>query len=242
MPVHTANIIAAARMSGATVMIVGNVYVFGRNAPEIYTEDIPCAPTTRKGAIRVTMEHTFEAAATARGVRSIILRGGDFIEREKTGNWFDSYMTNKLHKGEFTYPGRRDAVHAWAYLPDMARAMVGLAEVRDRLPAFASFGFEGYSLTGDALHKAVELAVGRSLKIARFPWPLLLVAGVFSPLMREVLEMRYLWDRPHRLDGGALGVVLPDFVPTPLEVALRDVLLELPHTAPREAAQALRSA
>lgn len=241
MPVHTANIIAAGLSSGATVMIVGNVYVFGEEAAEVYDEANAFAPTTRKGALRVTMEAAFEAA-TAQGLRSVVLRGGDFIERHKSGNWFDTYMTNKIHKGVFTYPGRTDAVHAWAYLPDMARAMVGLAAKRDTLPAFSSFGFEGYSLTGDALKAAVARTVGRPLKSVSFPWWLLRVIGLFNPLVHEVNEMRYLWDRPHRLDGTALAHVLPDFVPTPLDRAMVEVLGDDVKVTPDQGAHALRSA
>ncbi len=241
MPVHTKNVIAAARASGATVMVVGNVYTFGENAPELYAETLTPAPTTRKGHLRLDMERAFEAAA-ADGVHSVILRGGDFIEREKTGNWFDTYMTNKLHKGVFTYPGARDVVHAWAYLPDMARAMVDLAKMRNTLPAFSSFGFEGYSLTGHEMHQAVEKAVGRPLKAAAFPWGLMRVLALFSPLMREVLEMRYLWEVPHRVDGGPLAAALPDFAPTPLEEAMLQVLLPQSKDASDPRPAALRSA
>lgn len=241
MPVHTANIIGAGLSSGATVMIVGNVYVFGEEAAEIYDEADEFAPTTRKGALRVDMEAAFEAAA-AQGLRSIVLRGGDFIERHKSGNWFDTYMTNKLHKGVFTYPGRMDAVHAWAYLPDMARAMVALADTRSKLPAFSSFGFEGYSVTGEELKAAVARAVGRPLKSVSFPWGLMKVIGLFSPLVREVIEMRYLWDTPHRLDGGALARVLPDFVPTPLDRAMVEVLGDDVKAMPDQGVHVLRSA
>lgn len=227
MPVHTKNVIAAARASAATVIVVGNVYTFGENAPELYSETLTPAPTTRKGHLRLDMERAFEAAA-ADGVRSVILRGGDFIERERTGNWFESYLTKKLHKGVFTYPGARDAVHAWAYLPDMARAMVGLAAIRDTLPAFSSFGFEGYSVTGDALHEALEHTGGRPLKAKSFPWPLMRVLAPFNPMVREVLEMRYLWDVPHRVDGAPLAAALPDFRPTPFDEALRHVLAQQP--------------
>lgn len=48
--------------------------------------------------------------------------------------------------------------------------------------------------------------------------------GLFSPLIREVVAMRYLWNKPHRLDGTALKTLLPDFKPTPLNVAMQEVL------------------
>jgi nucleoside-diphosphate-sugar epimerase len=223
LPILSANIIAAGLSSGAAVMIPGNVYAFGKNAPTILREDAALTPTSRKGALRVTMERAFADAAES-GLRTIILRGGDFIEREQTGNWFDSQIANKAHKGIFTYPGRMDAVHAWAYLPDMARAMADLAEIRTELPRFATFGFEGYSLTGAELKAAVALSVAHPLKLKSTPWGILGLIGVFSPVLREVIEMRYLWDTPHRIDGTALQAALPHFKLTPLAVAMSDAL------------------
>ncbi|MEH6647052.1 NAD-dependent epimerase/dehydratase family protein [Sulfitobacter sp.] len=222
MPVQTANVIAAGLSSGATVMIPGNVYTFGKNARTILSEADVAAPTTRKGRLRLTMENAFEDAV-ALGLRTIILRGGDFIEAAKTGNWFDSFITNKVQQGRFTYPGRMDAVHAWSYLPDMARAMVLLAEKRDTLDPFTKLGFEGYSLTGAELQAAVSDAVGRPLKTGGIPWLLLRVMGLFNPVVREVIEMRYLWNTPHRVDGSALRDLLPRFVPTPLPAAMAEI-------------------
>lgn len=48
--------------------------------------------------------------------------------------------------------------------------------------------------------------------------------GLFSPLLREVVEMRYLWNVPHALDGTKLRAALPAFAPTPLAEAMRAVL------------------
>ncbi|MCF6316055.1 MAG: hypothetical protein L3J30_07185 [Marinosulfonomonas sp.] len=47
------------------------------------------------GRIRTEME----AAYRDSGVRTIILRAGDFIDTQASGNWFDKVMTPKLDKG-----------------------------------------------------------------------------------------------------------------------------------------------
>ncbi|MEP1765796.1 MAG: NAD(P)H-binding protein [Sulfitobacter sp.] len=224
-PILTRNVIAAGLASGATVMIPANVYPFGETTPEVLREGNAPIPSTRKGAVRVTMERAFEDAAQD-GLRTILLRGGDYIEREITGNWFDSHITNKAHKGVFTYPGPMDCVHAWAYLPDMARAMADLAAIRADLSAFTALGFEGYSLTGAELKAAVALTVGQRLKVKKIPWWALRLMAVFSPVMYELMEMRYLWTTPHRVDGDALRAVLPDFEPTPLAEAMKDAVYQ----------------
>jgi hypothetical protein len=50
VPGLTAKVIAAAKATGAAVMIPGNVYVFGRDLPEVLTPDTPHAATIRSGA------------------------------------------------------------------------------------------------------------------------------------------------------------------------------------------------
>jgi nucleoside-diphosphate-sugar epimerase len=225
LPVLTANVIAAAWAHGATVMIPGNVYSFGAQAQTVLYETATPAPTSRKGQMRVEMERAFEDAA-AKGLRTVILRGGDFLERAKSGNWFDAIIAKKAHKGTFTYPGAMDAVHAWAYLPDMARAMAMLADRCQTFPPFTTLGFEGYSLTGSELQAATAQAVGRPLRAKTLPWAMIRLMGLFSPTMRELPEMRYLWDTPHRLDPAPLQAALPHFQATPVAQALHDIFAE----------------
>ncbi len=221
LPVLTASVIAAARTSGATVLIPGNVYNFGTNPPSLLSTETPQAAAKGKGALRVEMERSFRDAPS---IRTIILRGGDFIEAEKTGNWFDGQITNKVDKGVITYPGPTDQIHAWAYLPDMARAAVELCEIRETLPRFADVPFAGFALTGDELITAIEAATDNTLKVKTIPWGIMSAVGLFSPVIREVIAMRYLWNKPHQLDGRALDTLLPDFKPTPLNVAMQQVL------------------
>jgi len=221
IPRTTAAVIHAARATGATVMIPGNVYNYGANMPHRLNEETPHEPTTLKGCLREEMEQTY-ARASDNSVRTIILRAGDFIEREKTGNWFDTYITDKLHAGRIMYPGPLDLVHAWAYLPDAARAMVGLASHRANFAPFECFNFAGYELTGQELVNALEHTCGHSLKVKGMPWPLIRALGLIMPQMREVSEMRYLWSTPHALEGGKLAAALPDFIPTPMNVALAE--------------------
>ncbi|MDA0229239.1 MAG: NAD(P)H-binding protein [Proteobacteria bacterium] len=223
LPRLTANVIAAAQASGATVMIPGNVYHYGAAMPARLAEDTLAAPTTRKGRLRAEMERAY-ADAVADGVCTIILRAGDFIERQKTGNWFDSHIAAHVTKGRVMYPGPLDCTHSWAYLPDMARAMTGLADKRVGFAAFEEFGFPGYALTGRMLVDAMSRSVGRKLKVKGLSWPMIWLLGLAMPEMREVAEMSYLWRRPHAIDGAKLTAVLPEFRETPYQVAIADAL------------------
>ena len=223
LPRLTVNVIAAAQASGATVMIPGNVYHYGAAMPARLVEDTPADPTTRKGRLRAEMERAY-GDAVADGVRTIILRAGDFIERQKTGNWFDSYIAAHVSEGRVMYPGPLDCTHAWAYLPDMARAMMVLADQRADFAAFEEFGFPGYALTGRMLVDAMARSVRRNLKVKGLSWPMIRLLGLAVPQMREVAEMSYLWRRPHAIDGAKLASALPEFRETPYEAAIAEAL------------------
>ncbi len=213
VPAFTRATLAAARASGATVLVPGNVYVFGSRLPPLLGPGTPHRADTRKGRLLAEMEAAFREAAPE--VQTIVLRCGDFLETEKSGNWFDAVMATKLGRGRFVYPGRRDVAHAWAWLPDAARAGAALAERRADLPAFADIPFPGLAPTGDEMIAGLKRALGRGFRVARFPWPLVRLGAPFNPMYRELAEMRYLWDVPHRLDPAPLAAALPDFAPTP---------------------------
>ena len=127
-------------------MFPGNVYNYGADMPAGARRDDADAADLAQGPLRVEMEHRMREASD-RGVRTIILRAGDFFGGGR-GSWFDLVIAKDLANGIVTYPGPLDVVHEWAYLPDLVAAMVRLAEVRDRLGPFETFGFPGHAVTG----------------------------------------------------------------------------------------------
>lgn len=139
---------------------------------------------------------------------------------------FDLFIIKDADKGTFTWPGRGDIAHAFACLPDLASAFVALAEKIDALPVFDSFAFEGHTLSGEAFKRHVEKATGRQMKLAGVPWWLFRLISPFYGMAREVLEMRYLWDTPHSLDGSKFRAFVGEPHETPAEAAIRQALVD----------------
>ena len=220
LPRTTQALLAAARATGATLLHPGNVYGYGTAIPGVATPETPYRPDTRKGRLRAQQEMTFRAAAEAGEIRCIVLRGGDFLDTEIAGNWYDSHITGGLAAGRFAYPGPLDRLHAWSFLPDFAEVAAGLAARRDALPAFAAFNHPGHALTGAELCALTARAAGRPLTPRPFPWWALRLAAPVWPLGRELLEMRYLWSTPHRLEDRRLAALLPGHRPTPAAQAV----------------------
>jgi nucleoside-diphosphate-sugar epimerase len=244
-----------ARRLGARFVLPGNVYNHGESMPALLRPDTPQQATTRKGRLRCRMEEAMQAAARD-GVRCTVLRAGDFFGAGR-GTWFDVALVKDIGRGRLVYPGPLDRAHAWAYLPDLARAMVAVARAdldarqrpaASRQPDFETLHFAGHTLTGAELLTAIEGAAAsiglqppRGWRRAGMPWPLIRAGGWLIPMWREIAEMAYLWERPHALDGQALAQRVGPLPVTPIDIALRQALLDLghgiaePHGRPRTA-------
>lgn len=207
----------AALANDATVIIPGNVYVFGEQTPAPWSHSSAHAAKNLLGRIRIAMEQSYRDA----GVRTIVLRAGDYLDTEASGNWFDKIMAPSLRKGALTFPGKQDIPRAWAFLPDLARAAVQLAEKRGTLERFTDVCFEGYTLSAKQMAASISQARGHDVRIKEMAWWPLHFVRPFMPDMKHIFEMRYIWNTPHSLDNTRFNGLVPDFKATPVVEALR---------------------
>lgn len=223
------NSIAAARATGARLVLPGTIYNYGPDAFPDLKEDSPQHPNTRKGQIRVELEQRLEAAS-GDGVPVLIVRYGDFFGPVAGGNWLSAIMVKPgAELAAITYPGDKGVGHSWAYLPDAGEVVGRLLERSDALETFARFHFEGtWDADGSQMITAIRAAVRRPhIKVKPLPWALLGIAGLFQETLRETWKMRYLWQRPVRLDNRKLVAFLGEEPRTPLVDAVRTTLQAL---------------
>jgi nucleoside-diphosphate-sugar epimerase len=217
--------ITAAEMAGATLIFPGSLYNYGSPLPPVIDAATPMRPTSRKGQLRLAIEERMAEAAD-RGTRTIVLRAGDFFGGGR-GAWMDLVITKELRQGRVTYPGPLDVVHEWTYLPDLAAALVRLAAIRETLGRFETFGFAGHAVTGREFIGAIAKATGRRLEVKRMGWWLIHGLRPFLALPRELSEIAYLWQEPHRIAGDKLEAAIGQTQHTPLDVAVARALQHL---------------
>ncbi len=223
------NTIAAAEASGARVVLPGALYNYGPDAFALVREDDPQNPLTRKGKIRVAMERALEDAQ-ARGVKTLILRGGDFFGPHGHSSWFSQGMVQaNAPLKRVVYPGKRNVGHAFAYLPDFAETIAQLLARESELAMFERFHFRGHALArGIEIAERTRIAAGApKAPIVGFPWPLVVGLSPLVRLFREMAEMRYLWKQDLQLDNSKLIGFLGYEPHTPIEAALRTTLAGL---------------
>jgi len=237
-PAMLAQTMALCAMLNARLMLPGNVYNFGADMPQALTELTPQRATTLKGAARMAMEQSLAQAADQGRVRSVVIRAGDFFGSGRR-TWFDQTLTPKLVRGRMGYFGQLDIPTAWAYLPDLANTFVQVATVQrqqpERLADFEVLHFAGHCVSGEQWREALTdvaweqgwLPKGGRLAVSALPWGLIRVGAVFNATWAALLEMRYLWTRPHHLVNAKLVNLIGHEPHTPWTAAVRASLADL---------------
>ncbi|MBB4123460.1 NAD(P)H-binding protein [Martelella radicis] len=230
------NTITAAKANRARILFPGTVYNFGPDALPGPTEDSPQNATTRKGRIRIEVEARLREAAW-NGTQVILVRAGDFFGGSSGANsWFGQMVKPGKPLRSVTRLSAPGTGHQWAYLPDLGETFAALDARARELPAYANFHFEGYwDEDGTGMIEAIRRAANNPDLPARpFPWFLVPLLAPFMPLMREVLEIRYLWRTPMHMKNDRLVKVLGHEPRTPLDEAVRRALGDLGAMTPEE--------
>lgn len=221
--------IAAARASGARILLPGTIYNYGPDAWPVLREDSPQHATTHKGTIRIALERKLEDASRE-GVRTLIVRFGDFFGPKTGGSWFSQGLVKPGQPvRSVSSPGKRGVGHAWTYLPDAGETFARLMDREDDLETFARFHFRGHwDADGTGMVAAIGRVVGNpAIRAAPFPWPVLQIGGLFNESMRELVAVRPLWRSPIKLDNARLVAFLGEEPHTPWDQAVRTSLIGL---------------
>ncbi len=215
------NAISAAEAVGARLVYPASVYVYGPDAGTLVAEDALQHPRTRKGRIRVEMEAMLHAASV-KGLRTLIVRAGDFYGPRAPSSWVSTVL---LRDGKtlrrVVTPERPGVGHAWAYLPDLAETVALLADRDAKLADEERLHFGGHFLEGRGMSNAVRRLLDGTVPIRPFRWLPVYLGAPFVTFLREVIEMRYLWQVPLRLDNRRLVVLLGQEPHTALDEAVR---------------------
>lgn len=237
MPAHTAQVIDLALLGQAVLMLPGNVYNFGNELPPVLSESTPFVANTPKARQRVALEASLEQAGQQHGLRTVVIRAGNFLAPAGQGEtWLEQGMGRKLAQGIFTNMASPDVATPWAWLPDLAQVFVQVAEHRHLLadparPRHQVLHYAGHTLNNSDFKRAFERVLGTSLRSTQFPWWMLRLLAPVSPLFAALVEMRYLSQRAHRLDDTRLQALLGHAAPcTPIDVCMRSALAKHPVT------------
>lgn len=190
------NLLSAASAAGARLVVLDNLYAYGRTGGRPMDESTPQRPASRKGEVRARLHDALVAAAARGDARVAIGRASDFFGPNAGAG---SHLGDRFWKGVLA--GRAgdlivdpDVPHTYHYTRDVAAGLVALgldpgADGLFMLPCEPA-------VTTRELIGRFGAALGRPIAIRRLPPLLLSALAVAVPLVRELKEMQYQWDEP----------------------------------------------
>jgi nucleoside-diphosphate-sugar epimerase len=221
LPPIVEGVIAAAKVSGARLVQLDNLYAFGRMGGAPMAPAGPFAPCSRKGALRLRLQERLLDAHAKGECPVAIAKASDFVgpgvvNAHLGARFFERVFAGKAGEcfGDPSLP------HAFTYGPDVAAALATLGARPE------AAGRVWHVSTGEAVPmRDWAAALGRELgvdaKVAPMPGWLVKALGVFVPMMRELGEMRYQWEEPYRVDDRAFRDAF-GAAPTPFATQVRE--------------------
>lgn len=211
-PKVMANMLAACSASGARLIFIDNLYMYGPQA-EPLREDMPMAATGRKGKVRAAITRQWQAS----GVKVAALRAPDFYGPGVANSIFGTPTIGALAQGRSAQlVVKPDAPHVLAYVPDIARAAILLLDAPD--DAYGQV-WHAPSVPARTPREILAMAAGRlgvKLRLMEMPGWLMPLVGLFMPFIREWHETSFQHDRPFLVDSSKFERRF-GLKPTPLE-------------------------
>ena len=218
-PPMTRAVLDGAAEAGAKLVFADNLYVYGPPDGSL-TEETPQRAEGKKGRARIEMADALLRAHADGRLQVTIGRAADYHgPRGTTSTVGENIMKPVLRGKRVRWLGSLDQPHTLNYLEDMARALVTLGEREEadgqvwHLPA-------AEALTGRQFLELLFEEARTPARIAVASRPMIMIGGLFNPLLRELNETLYQFERPFVSDASKFQGAFGPFEPTPHQAAV----------------------
>jgi nucleoside-diphosphate-sugar epimerase len=194
--------IAAAQTAGARLVVMDNVYMYGRADGRPFTEDRAYDAHTRKGRVRAAMARDLMAAYEAGRVQVTVGRASDYFG-PRTGEQSligDLVVPRALADKPAWVMGDPDMPHTYSFVPDVGEHLVRLGELDHALGRVWHLPNPETRTTREVIGLVFEYA-GTEPRLRVAPGWAMRAMGLVNRTVREVNEMRYEFDEPFIVDA-----------------------------------------
>jgi nucleoside-diphosphate-sugar epimerase len=218
-PPLATSVLSAAERTGAVLVTMSNLYGYGP-ADHPLSESDPLAATGPKGKVRAAVWRQALAACQAGRVKVTEARAADFFgpgvrQQSPAGRSVPRLLAGRPVR----VLGDPDAPHSWTYVPDIAATLAVLATDQ------RAWGHAWHVPTNPPMsQREILTALARDLgapapKLTRTPPWAVRAVGVVVPVVHELAEVRYQFDRPFVTNSSACQETF-GVKPTPATAAL----------------------
>lgn len=190
------SMIEIAKTQQTKIALVDNIYAYGRQSTHSLTEAANKEPHTKKGGIRLAMENALKES----GVPFLIVHMPDLYGPNAENTILYETLKSVVQNKKANFVGNTKIEREFLYTFDGAKAMVELALRPDtynqnwNIPAI-------HPITGDELMVIVRELTGYQKEVRTITKGMIRLISIFSPFMKEMVEMMYLTQEPVLLSG-----------------------------------------
>ena len=222
-PVIMKNVIDACEKTGAKLVFFDNIYMYDPNHLYNMTEETPINPSSKKGKVRAQIAEMFMNAVKQGRIVGLIARSADFYGPGGKNSVLQETVFKNLQKGKKpTWLGDATKKHNYTYTPDAAKATALLGNTSD------AYGRVWHLPTADPRTGEEWIALFAKLmnkpdKFTAVPKWMIKLMGIFVPVMGEMAEMVYQYDRDYVFSSDAFEKRF-NLHPTDTETAVKEII------------------
>jgi nucleoside-diphosphate-sugar epimerase len=218
------NVIDACKSHGAKLVFFDNIYMYDKNFLNGMTEETPINPPSRKGKVRERIAKMIMDEASAGTLTALIARSADFYGPGLKTSMLTETVFKPLAAGKkANWMGSVNFKHSFTYTPDAGKATALLGNTPDAYGQVWHLPTAPDPFTGKQWIGAIAAAMGKQPKFQAAPKLVVQVMGLFMPIMKEMVEMLYQYDRDYVFDSGRFEKRF-GFKPTPYLDGIREVV------------------
>jgi nucleoside-diphosphate-sugar epimerase len=188
----------ACKANNTKLVFFDNVYLYDRDFLGNMTEETPIRPTSKKGQVRAEIAVMLMDAVKAGKLERLIARAADFYGPKNEKSMLIEMVVKNMKKGKAAnWFATMDKIHSFTYTPDAAKATAILGNTPDAYGQVWHLPTDNQKLTAKQWVELFAKEMGTAPKYSVLaPW-LLTVLGWFVPIMKELQEMVYQYDRDY---------------------------------------------
>lgn len=186
----------------ARLVFFDNVYMYDIKDIPHMTEDSALNPPSRKGQIRNEIARMLMDEVKAGKLMALIARSADFYGPGNEKSFITEMVYKNFKKGNAAnWMVNADKKHSFTFTPDAAKATALLGNTSDAYNQVWHLPTDKNVLTGREFVGLFAKEMNVKNKVSVLPLWFLKILGLFIPIMKEMPEMMYQYDRDYFFDS-----------------------------------------
>ena len=221
------NVIEACLRYNSKLVFFDNVYAIGGDNVKHIIENSPISPSSKKGEVRAEVDKLILNSIEKRKLNAIIARSADFFSGVKQKSLLMNIVYDNLAKGKKAqWFCNAKVIHSTSYTPDLAKGTAILGNSKDAYNQIWNLPTDTQKITGEEWINLFASEMQTSNKYQVVPGWGIKALGLFIPVLKEMYEMRYQYDRDYYFDSSKFNKHF-NYTPTTNAEAVKLTVAEL---------------